>query len=144
MKMLWLQWHYYFVTNKYTVLGMNVSWVGECISLGIYVSWLGEHKQCISREISFGVGEHISLGIYVSRVWEHITRDMCFLDRGTHVTRDTCFLGKGTNITGDICYPGRGRHITRNMCSRVKEHIFLMVCIPPQNYISQVKWVSPT
>ena len=110
---------------------MNVSRVGECISPGIYVSLLGEHIECISREISFGVGEHISLGIYVSRVGEHITRDMCF-------------LGKGTNITGDICYPGRGRHITRNMCSRVKEHIFLMVCIPPQNYISQVKWVSPT
>ena len=123
---------------------MNVSRVGECISPGIYVSWLGEHIECISREISFGVGEHISLGIYVSRVGERITRDMCFLDRGTHVTRDICFLGKGTNITGDICYPGRGRHITRNMCSRVKEHIFLMVCIPPQNYISQVKWVSPT
>ena len=65
------------------MLGMNVSGVGERISLGIYVSWVGEHIQCITRDIRFGVGEHIPLGICVS------------LDRGTHITTDICFQGRG-------------------------------------------------
>ena len=45
----------------------------------------------------------------------NVTRDMCFLGRGTYnnyITRNMCFLGSGTPVTRYMCFPGRGTHIT--------------------------------
>ena len=58
----------------------------------------------------------------------HITRDICFLGRGTHITRDICFPGRETDITRDMCFPERETHITRDMplrdlCFPGREHI---------------------
>ena len=61
---------------------------------------------------------NISVGICVSWVeGKHITRDVCFLGKGTHITTGTCmcFLGRETHITSymfflGMCFPGWGTY----------------------------------
>ena len=70
----------------------------------------------------------------------YITRDMCFLGRGTHITSDMCFPGTSLGI----CVSWVGEHISLVICvSLVREHISLGICVSHEGeHISLVICVS--
>ena len=49
---------------------------------------------------------NISLGICVPLVGEHMS--LVIWRRGRHITRDMCFLGRGTHITRKFVFPWEG------------------------------------
>ena len=113
--------------KKVAAFSEQCSWLVSSVVDAYWNPW----EMHITKDVCFlGRGTLILNDVCFPSRGTHITRDICFLNREADITRDMYFLGRGnTCITRDMCFLGRGTHITRDVCFLGKETHIIRVCV---------------